>query len=286
MIKSKYPKLEDKDWLYQKYWTENRTPCEIAKIVGCNHKTVRQALKKQKIRLKTMSEAKKGKKLTAKHREKLRGWRKSKYPLLNDRDWLIQKYHIEKWTLTEIKNFVGCSSVDTVWSAFKRLNIERRTWSEIGKEKVGAKNSFYGKHHTEKTKQKLSEIRVKQWQSEEYIKSWLKGKNRHPNKLELLVLEALQKIQPNEWKYNGNFEQGVMIGGMIPDFVNVNGEKKVIEVFGDYWHDDEQIKMSWKRTEFGRKAAYAQLGYTCIVLWEKDLRKENAEEYIKRELKI
>lgn len=285
MEKRVYLELGDRDWLYQKYWIENRTPHEIAAMLGCNHKTVRNALKRLGIRFKTMSEAKKGKKPTEEHRKKLRGRRKSKYPLLNDRNWLIQKYYTEERTLVEIKNLVGCPSVDTVWDAMNRQNIERRTLSKIGKEKRGDKNSFYGKHHTGKTKQKLSEIRKGQWRSGEYIKNWLEGKNRHPNNLELLVDKILREKQPNEWKYNGNFEQGVMIGGMIPDFVNVNGEKKVIEVFGQYWHSNELTKEHWKRTEFGRKAAYSQLGYTCVVLWEEELRKDNAGEYILEELK-
>lgn len=33
----------------------------------------------------------------------------------------------------------------------------------------------------------------------------------------------------------------VGIGGLCPDFVNCNGKKVIIELFGDYWHDlDEE----------------------------------------------
>ena len=74
-----------------------------------------------------------------------------------------------------------------------------------------------------------------------------------------------------------------MLACMIPDFINVNGEKKVIEVFGDYWHSDKVIQGHWKRSEFGRKAVYSQLGYDCVVLWE-DMIKTEGVDYIKEEI--
>lgn len=283
MKESKYPELNDRDWLYQKYWVEHLNPFKIGDIVGCNHKTVRRALKRVDIKMRTISESRKGQYPSEETKQKLRGRRKSRYELLNDRDWLYRKYWVENLTLTEIQTIVGSPSVNTVWDAFKRLGIERRTLSDIGKEQVGDKNSFFGKTHTQETKDKLAEIKRKQWESEEYIKNWVEGKNRYPNNLESLVYEILEKLYPNEWKYNGNFEEGVMLAGMIPDFINVNGDKKVIEVFGDYWHSDEVIQGRWKRSEFGRKAVYSQLGYECVVLWEDRINAEGMD-YIKEEM--
>lgn len=241
MNATRHPKLENREWLYEHYWVKEESTPKIAKIIGCSPKVVNLALKRHDIRIRTMSEAKKGMKPTEETKKKLRGRRRSKYEKLNDREWLIQKYWIEELTLTEIKNLVGCPSVDTVWDAMKRQNVVRR--------------------------------------------SCLTRKNRYPNDLEILVEGILQKIQPEAWKYNGNLEAGVMLGGMIPDFINVNKEKRVIEVFGGRWHSGTLAKENWKRTEFGRKAAYSQLGYEAIILWEEDLKKDNAEEYIKGELK-
>lgn len=258
-------------------------PFEIGDLVGCNHKTVRRALKRADIRMRTISEAKKGKLLTEEEKQKLRGRRKSKYSLLNDERWLRQKYHVERLTLTNIQIIVGCRSVDTVWDAFKRLGIERRSPSEISKEKIGDKNSFFGKKHRQETKDKLSEIKRKQWETKEFIKNWMNGKNRYPNNLEQLVYNILEKLQPNTWKYNGNFEEGVMLGGLIPDFINITSEMTVIEVFGTYWHSDEVIQSRWKRSEFGRKAVYSQLGYRSIILWEDRINEEGID-YIKEEM--
>ena len=72
---------------------------------------------------------------------------------------------------------------------------------------------------------------------------------------------------------------------MIPDFINVNGKKMVIEVFGIAYHDPEKAFMNvgWKRQEFGRKAVYSQLGYECVVLWEDRINAEG-RDYIKEEM--
>jgi len=123
------------------------------------------------------------------------------------------------------------------------------------------------------------------WQDEEFVKKWFTANQKHPNRIEDLVDEILQRNHPNEWKYNGNFEAGVTIGGMIPDFVNVNGQKAVIEVFGDYWHDETKRDINWKYTEFGRKAAYSQLGYICVVIWESNLKRPDAEAFVLSVLK-
>ena len=47
---------------------------------------------------------------------------------------------------------------------------------------------------------------------------------------------------------------------MAPDFLSTNGQRKVIEVFGDYWHKGEDPQ--------GRIDAFAKLGFKCLVIWE------------------
>lgn len=91
-----------------------------------------------------------------------------------------------------------------------------------------------------------------------------------PTKPELALLSLLQANYPGEYVYNGDFGNETMLHGLIPDFVNVNGKKQVIELFGDYWHDKKK-NVPWKSTEFGRKAVYSQLGFDCLVIWEHEL---------------
>ncbi|MCK4731300.1 MAG: hypothetical protein KAT65_02480 [Methanophagales archaeon] len=265
-----YPELQDKGWIKQKYWQEEKSMIDITKILNCSLGAVARAFRVQGIETRTISEARKGAIISEATKKKMRESHRqgSIYEELNDEDWLNQKYWEEGLNLAEIKEVVGCHSVSTIAGAFERLNVERRTLSEIGKKQIGDKNSFYGKHHSKETKEQLSDATRARWQDEKFLRRWFKSVQRHPNSIEGTISEILQKNFPNEYKYNGNFEEKVVIGGMIPDFVNVNGKKVVIEAFGDYWHDLKK-NIKWKHTEFGRKAAYSQLGYKCIVIWKR-----------------
>ena len=56
----KYTELNNRDWLYQKYWIEERTERDIADIIGCSKSSIGPALKKKGVRRRTRSEAHKG----------------------------------------------------------------------------------------------------------------------------------------------------------------------------------------------------------------------------------
>lgn len=105
-----------------------------------------------------------------------------------------------------------------------------------------------------------------------------------PNKPEIALDSLLQANFPGEYRFNGNYSQGVSLGGLIPDWVNVNGRKQVIELFGDYWHN-KMKRIPWKSTEFGRKAVYSQLGFDCIIIWEHELEFPNEIVEKLREIK-
>jgi hypothetical protein len=80
---------------------------------------------------------------------------------------------------------------------------------------------------------------------------------RRPNKLERYLDGILQEYFPSEWKYVGNGE--VKIGRKNPDWININGFKGVIELFGMRWHLD-------RRTESEITAYYAQYGFKCLII--------------------
>ena len=155
---------------------------------------------------------------------------------------------------------------------------------------IGEKSPNWGTHPSEETRQKMSEAHKKNWQDPDYIKKVFDGLNMKPNAQEKKVGAILQKHLPNEYAYNGDFSCGITIGGKIPDFVNVNGEKVVIEVFGP-WHDEQYMRdhfggeISWKRTEFGTKVHYSQFGYKCVVFWQEDLERKDVEAFVLSELK-
>ena len=129
------------------------------------------------------------------------------------------------------------------------------------------------------TRRKLSEVRKAQWQDPDYVAKLIKAMGIRPNKLESKLIQIFEKHLP-DFKYNGGFDLGISLGGLIPDFVNANGKKQVIEVFGNYWHSPQVIGDDERRTEAGKIAIYNSLGYKCLVLWEDDLKVKSDQEII------
>jgi hypothetical protein len=44
--------------------------------------------------------------------------------------------------------------------------------------------------------------------------------------------------------------------------MNVNGQKKLIELFGNYWHEEGE--------EISRVSHFGQYGFKTLVIWEED----------------
>ena len=89
----------------------------------------------------------------------------------------------------------------------------------------------------------------------------LRGQGHLPNRLELAVQTYLDHQFPGQWCYNhGEF----VIAGRVPDFVNVNGSKAVLEIFGDHWHQGQDPRE--------HAAKFERVGYRCTVIWESEFR--------------
>lgn len=71
-------------------------------------------------------------------------------------------------------------------------------------------------------------------------------------------------------KYNLPFayvgDGKLIIDGLCPDFVNTNGRKQLIEIFGTYWHEEGE--------EEERKRRFVRYGFDTIVIWEPELADE------------
>jgi G:T-mismatch repair DNA endonuclease (very short patch repair protein) len=93
-----------------------------------------------------------------------------------------------------------------------------------------------------------------------------------PNKKENDLNVLLESLSPNEYALNvkGNI---LILGGKVPDFVNINGQKKIIELFGDYWHSDEFIQRTGHgHSETDRREYFKQFGWDTLVVWEHELK--------------
>ena len=102
------------------------------------------------------------------------------------------------------------------------------------------------------------------WLQFESIKTW----SVRPTKPEKVIQALLDKHFPKEWKYVGNGK--VWFGKKNPDFMNVNGQKKLIEVYGDYWHKGEDPQE--------RINHFKQYGFDTLVIWENECYKD--EKYL------
>jgi len=105
------------------------------------------------------------------------------------------------------------------------------------------------------------------------------GNDLSPNKPERRLRNGLNKMFPGEYKFVGDGK--TFIGGKCPDFINVNGQKKIIELFGTFWHSKKMTGMSRKEYEEQRIKHFAKYGFRTLVIWQKEL--ENIKK-LKRKL--
>ena len=115
-------------------------------------------------------------------------------------------------------------------------------------------------------RKKLSEAITALWKDPEYVEKMtearIKGQQIKPNRPERQIETLLNQLLPNEYKINVKGEV-MTLGRKIPDFVNVNGQKKLIEFNGDYWHTEEETE---KRVEL-----FKSLEYETLVIWEHEM---------------
>jgi len=118
-----------------------------------------------------------------------------------------------------------------------------------------------GKPKSPEWRAKIKATMIKQRNNPERFAEWnrnvLKASHIKPNREEVNLLELLNNLFPNEYKYVGNGE--VIIGGINPDFININGQKKVIELYGDHWHQGENPQ--------DRIDKFAVYGFDCLIIW-------------------
>ena len=132
------------------------------------------------------------------------------------------------------------------------------------------------------TRIKMSKASKKKWQNKIYRKSMLKNNkglfkkgDYHfyprktedgPNKLEKIIIG----IVPSHVEYTGNGDFWIRLSDRFknPDFVvhPFSQTKKVIEVYGDYWHKDDSTEDLTK--------AYNKRNIQCLVLWEHEIKKD------------
>lgn len=137
---------------------------------------------------------------------------------------------------------------------------------KIAKKMMGNRHKL-GHKESEETLQRKSIAKKKQWSDPVWhkaqVKRMAKGSQRDsPNKKEIKLQKLLDFLYPHEWKYVG--DGSVIFGTKNPDFINVNGKKQIIELFGDYWHKGQNPQ--------DRIDVFAPFGFSTLVIWERELK--------------
>ncbi len=89
---------------------------------------------------------------------------------------------------------------------------------------------------------------------------------KEPNELEQRLISILNRVLPDEYRYAG--DGSFILGGKCPDFVDKQGKKKLIELYGSHWHQDDDPQ--------NRIAFFKQFGFDTLVIWEHELRNEDS----------
>jgi G:T-mismatch repair DNA endonuclease (very short patch repair protein) len=108
--------------------------------------------------------------------------------------------------------------------------------------------------------------------------------NKHKKYAGLITkgMTSIEKIVVNyikerglPYRYTGN--GSFWIENINPDFVNINGEKRAIEVNGCYWHNCPTCFSTPQRTkrltiDIDRNKIYNKYGWSVTTLWEHDIK--------------
>ena len=145
--------------------------------------------------------------------------------------------------------------------------VQSEKTKQLRSEAMLGKQNALGYIHTEEAKQRMSESMKETWEDPEFQQRWSEGMHMKPNEPELQLQCTLDKHFPGEWRYVGDGR--VRLGRHNPDFININGKKQVIEVFGVYWHDPDMFPNRLSEEEL--IAYYKDYGFDCLVFWEYDV---------------
>jgi len=144
------------------------------------------------------------------------------------------------------------------------------------------------KFFTEESKRKISEKAreraLRRWNNPEEREKWLKAlkiggtikgiqaslraQKRRPTKPERQIMEIISELNL-PFSYTGNGK--LIIERYNPDFTDQE-QRKIIEVFGDYWHSPKD--------EEKKRKVYNRNGYSLLVIWQHEL--SNLEEVKRR----
>lgn len=254
-----------RDELYELYWVRKLSLKRMESITGIPDATLRRWMIKDGIPLRSRSDALKLYIAT--------------HPDANQHHSYWKGKSLPKDMKDKMSAFRQGKTYEDLYGVERAIEVKKNVGDSIR----GEKNGNYGKKRPKHVCEALSKAHLGKKLSEEHkakiLKESLKVQGMgKKSKIEKRVERVVHNFHL-PYVYTGDGK--LTIGGLCPDFANCNGKKKLIELFGDYWHSDELVKKyGWKRGEFGRKAVFSQLGFDCLILWESEINKMSDEEIV------
>ncbi len=191
---------------------------------------------------------------------------------------------LRAWAKSEIKERQHLARIRR-WENEDERERQRQAmidWHKLGIGKESLREHIRIALNTPIVRERKSLSAKKHWSDKDrasrHVEAIARGMQTKPNIPETTILNILNEYFPEQWRYTG--DGGMILGGLIPGFVNVNGKKAIIEVFGDYWHKERVRK--FEDTEQGRIEAFAEFGYNTLILWEKDIKRLPKELLVER----
>ncbi len=207
------------------------------------------------------------------------------YSIAQTRKWEdveYQKNQVEKIRLVSEKN-----QKDPIWKANQSKALKAGQTVEVRKKKSliqievckrpGYKENLVlklsGRKPTGDQRLKNSLAVQKKWDDPIWkanqLEAIFRGQNKKPNNPEKLLISLLNELLPNEYKYVG--DGTIWIEGANPDFININGQKRIIEHNGDYYHSKEWTGLNKEQEEKQRVDHFKKYGYDTLIIWEHEL---------------
>ncbi len=189
--------------------------------------------------------------------------------------WIKGKTHLEetKRKMSKAKKGITPKNINLLMKKGNKFRFKKgykHTKETLLKIKLTKlKNGTYKKKHTKEVLEHLSRKAKARWKTKEYTDKLRKSMKITPNNPEKKLIKLIEKHNL-DYKYTGDLS--FFIGNKNPDFVNTNGEKKVIEIFGDYWHNPNRNKrIKQHQTVKGTIKHHNEYGFDCLIIWENEL---------------
>ena len=240
----------DKDWLIDQYLIKRKSCDKIAKEFGYSTEKIRRSLIYYNIKIRSLSEAQTGRV----------GWNKGLTKETDERVRNLSEGIYNSPTYPE-KSIRMMGKNNPMYGNHTRTRENNPMFGK-GYLVSGARNGMYGRKGelSPTFGRKLTPEQIKVWQTG--CNDQCKGNTRLTKPEEILYNYI---ILFSDWEYSGDRSFWIEFSNgkkKNPDFMNLK-EHKVIEVFGDYWHDMEEVEPLLE--------SYRNVGWDCAIVWEHEI---------------